>query len=326
MAEKEIVIETTGEVVESVDILDTTGLIEVTQLPVIVERLYQIKETVTDRVESALALECTEDSKKQIKDERAALNKMFKELEEKRKEVKAKVLKPYEDFENLYKECVTNIFKPADTQLRDKIAAVEDDQKEQKRQKALAYFEEYRESLGIDFVSFEDVGLNITLNVTDKKLKTACKDFLDRIKEGLDLIATQEHPEEILVEYKETLNAASAITVVKNRYQRIEEEKQRRAEAEARAKAEAEHQAEIERAIAEASSEDEDEPSFEDHFVAPTANDISELSAPTAEPVTEDTSEKPDVYEVTFTVKGTIDDLRAMKQLFNERGMTYVQL
>lgn len=270
MSEKTI--ETTGEVVEIVEDLDTTGLIEVTQLPIIVERLYQIKDTVTERVDTALALECTEDSKKQVREERAALNRMFKELEEKRKEVKAKVLKPYEEFEALYKECVTNIFKPADVKLRDKIAAVEDEQKKQKRQKALEYFEEYRTALGIDFVSFDDVGLNITLNVSEKKLKEECKAFLDRVMEGLDLIATQEHQEEILVEFKETLNAASAITVVKNRYQRIEEERKRREEAEARAKAEAERQAELDAILAE----EEILPDFEEEaFAAPTAEDIS---------------------------------------------------
>ena len=269
MSEKTI--ETTGEVVEIVDDLDTNGLIEVTQLPIIVERLYQIRDTVTERVEAALSLDCTEDNKQAVKTERSELNKMFKELEDKRKEVKAKVLKPYEDFEALYKECVTNIFKPADTQLRDKIAAVEDEQKRQKRQKALEYFEEYREALGIDFVSFDDVGLNITLNVSEKKLKEECKAFLDRIMEGLELIATQEHQEEILVEFKETLNAASAITVVKNRYQRIEEERKRREEAEARAQAEAERQAELDAILAE----EEILPDFEEAFAAPTAEDIS---------------------------------------------------
>ncbi|MBQ9229217.1 MAG: DUF1351 domain-containing protein [Eubacterium sp.] len=270
MSEK--IIETTGEVVEIVDDLDTTGLIEVKQLPVIVEHLLQIRDMVTERVESALALECTEDNKQAVKAARSDLNKLFKELEDKRKEVKAKVLKPYEDFEAVYKECVTNIFKPADVQLRDKIAAVEDEQKRQKRQKALEYFEEYREALGIDFVSFDDVGLNITLNVSDKKLKEECKTFLDRVMEGLDLIATQEHQEEILVEFKETLNAASAITVVKNRYQRIEEERKRREEAEERKRAEAERQAELDAILAE----EEILPDFEDEaFVAPTAEDIS---------------------------------------------------
>ncbi len=276
------VIETTVEGYENSEVLtdfETEGLIEVTQLPVIVERLYQIRDTVTERVETALALECTEDSKKQVREERAALNRMFKELEEKRKEVKAKVLKPYEDFEALYKECVTNIFKPADTQLRDKIAAVEDEQKRQKRQKALEYFEEYREALGIDFVTFDDVGLDITLNISDKKLKAECKAFLDKVMESLSLIATQEHQEEILVEYKQSLNAAQAITTVSERYKRIEEEKQRRAEAEARRQAEAERQAEIDAVLAEEAAQEES-----NAFSAPTFEDISEPDEPHEEP------------------------------------------
>lgn len=277
------VIETTVEGYENSEVLtdfETEGLIEVTQLPVIVERLYQIRDTVLQKVESALSLECTEENKQLVRTERAALNKLFKELEAKRIEVKNAVLAPYNNFEALYKECVTSIFKPADAQLKEKIEAVELEQKAQKRQVAYEYFEEYRVALGIDFVTFDDVGLNITLNISDKKLKAECKAFLDKVMESLSLIATQEHQEEILVEYKQSLNAAQAITTVSERYKRIEEEKQRRAEAEARRQAEIERQAEIDAVVAEETAAQEEIEAFS----APTAEDISVPDIPQEEP------------------------------------------
>ncbi len=61
-----------------------------------------------------------------------------------------------------------------------------------------------------------------------KSLKERCAAFVDRITEELALIETQEHKEEILVEYKKSLNVAQAITNVSARHRAIEEERQRR--------------------------------------------------------------------------------------------------
>lgn len=58
-----------------------------------------------------------------------------------------------------------------------------------------------------------------------KSLKEQAKAFIDKIVDDLNLIKTQEHKAEILVEYKQTLNVAQAITIVINRFKAIEEEK-----------------------------------------------------------------------------------------------------
>ena len=79
-------------------------IIVVKQLPVIVEQLAQVKETVLQRVQTATSLVCTDETVKEVKKARAELNAEFKAWEEKRKEVKTAVMTPYEKFEADYKE------------------------------------------------------------------------------------------------------------------------------------------------------------------------------------------------------------------------------
>lgn len=75
-------------------------------------------------------------------------------------------------------------------------------------------------------MAYEQVSLNITMSVSLKKLKETIKSNLDKIMDDLKLIATQEHKDEILYEYKRSLNVSVAITSVTERYKAIEEEKQ----------------------------------------------------------------------------------------------------
>jgi hypothetical protein len=206
---------------------NTTDLIVVKQLPEIVERLAAVKANISEKALGVLALECNEETVKTIKGLRADLNRDFAELEERRKFVKAAVLKPYEDFEAVYRDCVTNIFKPADERLKNQIAEVEDCLKEEKKNEVRAYFDEYAQSLNIDFVPFERSGITVTLSASAKKLKEQAKAFIDRIADDLALIDTQAHKAEILVEYKRTLNASLAITSVTERHNAIEAERAR---------------------------------------------------------------------------------------------------
>lgn len=201
------------------------NLIVVKQLPIIEQQLQAIKSEVTAKVETALSLVCTEDTVKEVKAVRAELNKEFKEFEDRRKEVKKSVLSPYEQFESVYKDCITDVFKKADTELKGKIDSVENELKEQETAEVKAYFDEYLQSKGIDFVTFEKANINVTLSASMKSLKEQAKAFIDRICEDLSLIDTQDHKDEILYEYKQSLNVSNSITTVVNRHKAIEEAK-----------------------------------------------------------------------------------------------------
>lgn len=201
------------------------NLIVVKQLPIIEQQLQAIKAEVTAKVEKALSLVCSENAVKEVKAIRAELNKDFKEFEDRRKEVKKAVLSPYEQFESVYKDCITDVFKKADTELKSKIEGVENGLKEQKTSEVKAYFDEYLQSKGIDFVTFENANINVTLSASMKSLKEQAKAFIDRICEDLNLIDTQDHKDEILYEYKQSLNVSNSITTVVNRHKAIEEAK-----------------------------------------------------------------------------------------------------
>lgn len=215
-------------------------LIVIKQLPVIEERLKQIKEDVTTRTEQVLSLVCTEETLQTVKKERASLTKEFKAWEEKRKDVKTAIMSPYEQFEAVYKDCISDVFKDADAQLKTKIDSVESSLKEQKQVAVEAYFAEYMESKNAglcEFVTYEQAHINVTLSASLKSLKEQVKAFIDRICDDLALIETQEHKEEVMFEYKQTLNASAAITTVVNRHKAIEKAKEREAAQQERAAA-----------------------------------------------------------------------------------------
>lgn len=273
-------------------------IIVVKQLPVIVEQLAQVKEQVIQRVELATSLVCTDETVKEVKKARAELNSEFKQWEEKRKEVKTAVMTPYEKFEAVYKDCVSDTYKKADADLKAKIEGVEKELKQKKADEVKEYFNEYLESAGIDFVTFEQAQINVTLSATMKSLKEQAKSFIDKINDDLALIDTQEHKAEIMVEYKKTLNVSAAITGVNARFKAIEDEKRRIEEAEERRAAEEQHIAEITSALPEPEPEPEIIP-----------------------PVEEQPQEK--VYTLRFTVTGTKDKLRELKAFLDNGGYKY---
>jgi len=275
-------------------------IIVVKQLPVIEQQLAQIKEQVAERVSAAMQLVCTEDTVKAVKKARAELNAEFKAWEEKRKEVKTAVMTPYEKFEAVYKDCVSDTYKKADADLKAKIDGVEKELKDKKAAEVKDYFEEYLASKGVDFVSYEQAGINVTLSASLKSLKEQVKNFIDRIVSDLALIETfTDLKAEILVEYKKSLNVSDAITGVKARAKAVQEEQARQeAEAEKRA-AEAQRVEAIKAAIPE----------------APAA-----VEAPTEQTAAPAPEKK---YCIRFTVKGTREQLIALKKFLTEGEYEY---
>ena len=275
-------------------------IIVVKQLPIIVEQLAQIKQQVAERVETVTSLVVTEDTVKEVKKARTELNAEFKQWEEKRKEVKKAVLTPYENFESVYNDCISNSYKTADKLLKQRIDEVENELKAKKAAEVQSYFEEYLASKGIDFVSFAQAGLNVTLSASLKSLKEQAKAYIDRIESDLKLIETfTDLKAEILVEYKKSLNVSDAITGVKARAKAVQEEQARQeAEAEKRA-AEAQRVEAIKAAIPE----------------APAA-----VEAPTEQTAAPAPEQK---FCIRFTVKGTKEQLIALKKFLNEGEYEY---
>lgn len=267
-------------------------IIKIKQLPIIEENLLKIKEEVSKKTNEAISLECTEETVKAVKSARSSLNAEFKEWEAKRKEVKTAIMSPYEKFNAIYEKCIADTYKTADRNLKEKVDAVENALKESRKAELLQFFTEYCESLNVDFVSFERANINITLSVSTKKLKEQVRAFVDKVRDDLALIDTQENKAEILVEYKKTLNVSNAITSVAERLKAVEEEKARQ---------EAWKQKEV--------------------LAQEAENKVDEVSEPVVM-VTPPIIEEP-ILELNFTVRGTRAKLRELKMFLENGGYEY---
>lgn len=275
----------------------SNDVIVVKQLPVIVEQLQTIKDDVTERVNEAMSLVCTEDTVKAVKKRRSELNSEFKTWEEKRKDVKKAVMSPYEQFEAVYKDCITDVFKKADADLKGKIDSVEEELKKEKTAEVKAYFEEYLASKNITMpLTFECANINVTLSASLKSLKEQAKAFIDRVCDDLNLIETQEYKEEIYLEYNGAwfLNVSGAITTVVNRHKAIEEAQKR--EEKRRAKEQATKEA-----------------------VEKVETVVKTLTPPTIveEPI------KEQILTLHFTVKGTKAQLKALKEFLKTNNYDF---
>lgn len=289
-------------------------LIVVRQLPVIEDNLRAFKGQVEQRVRDALALTCTEANYKEIKKVRSELGKEFKLLEDQRKQVKKSILAPYDAFEAVYKDCAGDLFTKADQELKRKIDSVESGIKQERTDEITAFFEEYRESKGIEagFTSFEKSKIPVNMSTSRKKLQEQVMAYLDRIADDLALIATMEHADEILYEYRWSLNVSQAATTVDKRYKALAAERQRKAAAEEAARARAENQVAIEEVLAENRAESVLPPPVAEPTPAPDA-------APTAVPVPP-TEKK---YITTFKVRGTLNQLKELKAFLIEGEYEY---
>ena len=286
------------------------NIITVQQLPVIVyERLESVGQEIDKRI-AALDLDkqlVTEDTKKAVKDTRAMLNKELKDFEEQRKRIKEQIAAPYMDFEKAYNSFIKEKYEKADGILKVKIDEFDKRLKADKEARIRAYFTELCQANNIDFLPFERLCLNIRLNDSDKSLKDIVNTNIDNVVKSLAMIESLNDPDEykadILTDYKQTLDVTTAIRNAQYRKQQREAELQRieaqraaaeqaRLAAEARAKEAAPLQA----------PEEVPTPAIQE-----TPAPLQEVPAPAPQEVT------PDLIVTSFTVQGTMEQLRALK-------------
>ena len=156
-------------------------VIELQQLPIIVERLHSVKADIERRTAEATSLICTEETYKSVKDARAQLTKEFKEYEAQRTAIKSKILEPYNAFEQVYRECVTAPFQQADAELKQKIADVTSGIVAQKTEALMDYYGELVEAADIDWL--DNLTYRPKVNMSDSltSLKKQAKAFVDGI-------------------------------------------------------------------------------------------------------------------------------------------------
>lgn len=230
----------------------------------------------------------SEEDCKDMKKEMASLNKAKDAVKKYRMDIVKKFNEPLDNFVNSAKETEKILTETYDS-LKGQIKKFEDETLSQKTEEVKAYYEEYAQSLHIDFVPFENSGLSVTLSASMKSLKEACKSFLDRVDSDIKLINTLEKDliNEILIEYKKSLNVSNAVITVKDRHKALEEE-QKKQEALSALKAE--------------------ETKVEEK--------VEEVTAPkVVEPVK--------TYTAKFKVEATIDQIKDLKTFMDLKGIKY---
>ena len=234
------------------------------------------------------SLVISEEDCKEMKKEMASLNKAKDAVKKYRMDIVKKFNEPLDNFVNSAKETEKILTETYDS-LKGQIKKFEDETLNQKKEEVKSYYDEYASSLHIDFVPFENSGLSITLSASIKSLKEASKSFLDRIDSDIKLINTLEKDliNEILIEYKKSLNVSNAVITVKERHKALEEE-QKKQEALTALKAE-------EKKIEEK---------------------VEEVTAPkVVEPVK--------TYTAKFKVEATIDQIKDLKTFMDLKGIKY---
>lgn len=289
------------------------SLIVVQQLPIIKEQLHSIKAQAQESVKEALSLACTEETLKVVKERRAALNRDRKDLDARRMAVKKQIMQPFEDFDEVYKECVTDVYGPADEALKGKITDVEAGLKADKEKKVKDYFAEMVKASGVEWVTYEDVGVAVTLTASLKSLKAKVKEYVEKVAADVACINGMENAPEIMAEYKLCGSLAVAINSVSQRKDRIareEAERKQRLEAQLRAQ-------EAEKAVLDVAEEELQAPQV--MGMEPPVMDEPEAEESKQESSNQTLKAKFSFMGRTFLVCGEVEKLRKTKAFINSK-------
>lgn len=201
------------------------------QKPIIEHQLSLVGASVTERI-AALNLGnliATIDTIQTLRDTRATLRKEHAEYEGQRKKIHTAVSEPYAEFKKLYEAEISTKYSEADKTLGSTISKYELKLKADRATELEQYFNECAVAYEIDFIKFSQMNMTISaaqaFSMKSQKKKVVA--WIDKIQEDLNLIETQEHKAEILVEYKKDLQCSRAITSVVERKAKEKEEADR---------------------------------------------------------------------------------------------------
>ena len=267
--------------------IDINDIVRIEQMPIVFEQLEKIGSLIEESTKDLDKLECTEENKQEVKKRRTEINNTLKVLEDKRKEIKTKLLDPYNVFNEKYEnECKTKL-ENASNLLKEKIDVIENQQLAEKESELREFAEQHCKANNVH-IDFERIGLNITLSASIKSLKEQALEFINKVVGELKLIDMEEYRDEILYEYNQTLDFADSKTKVIERHKQLEELKQKAATME--------------------------EMKLEEEKVVEKVEEVI-----TPKEIIEDT----EVIKVSFTLTGTKEKIKKIKDLIIELGVEY---
>lgn len=274
--------------------LNINEIVVIEQLPQLFYKLEKVGEYLDKELEKVKKLDVSEESKQETKKIRTNVNSILEQFEEKRKEVKAKCLEEYNLFEEKYNQEVKAKLKLASAELTSKIDDIENKQIEKKKNKVFEFIKEHIIANHLENVITEtDVkeyaGLKINLSTTEKSLKDNSLAFIEKVSNEVKLIELEEIPSNLLYEYKQNgFDLTKAKLTLIERQKQIEELAKQREEVKEVVKEEIK----VEKVV-------------------------KTITAP------REVKEPEEILECQFKVKGTMAQIKAIKNYLNELGVSY---
>ena len=269
--------------------ININEIVKIEQMPKVFSQLEIIGKYIDEQIKDIDILECTEENKQEVKKRRTEINNTLKLLDDKRKEIKTTLLQPYEVFNEKYEQECKNKLLSASEILKTKVDVIEQEQLKEKQDELELFAKQHFEFNDIDdIVKFEDIGLNITLSSSMKSLKDQITTFCEKIVNDLKLIDLEEYKNEILVEYKTNHNFAQSKIDVMFRHQQLEAMQKRDEE------------------ILKMKIEEQK-----------VAEKVEEITMP------KEVIEDDELIKVSFTLTGTKEQIKKVKDLIVELGIEY---
>ena len=259
----------------------------------------ELKAAIAEKVKDYKTIAYTEDSLKDMKADRADLNKLKKAFEDERKRVKKICMEPYTKFEQQVKEITALIDEPIgliDSQIKE----LDERRKAAKREEIEELFTSigFQSFVKLDMI-WDEKWLNAT--VTLPKIEEQMKSRMYQI--GTDVVTISKLPEfkfEAMEVYRKTLDMNQAI----QEGQRLADIQKRKLEAE-RMEAERKAREAEEAAKQQTAAEQKEEPAAE--------KETASGSVPEEEAVSIPEEEEP-VFQLDFRVWGTREQIMALRE------------
>lgn len=198
----------------------------------------------------------TEDSVAESKKDIATLRKLYKNLDDARKQVKERYMEPYQEFEKQIRESLEKIQEPI-AELDEQVKEFERQRKEEKKQKIEQFFEELAGDMK-EYLSLEKIYDKKWENKTTSymAIREDIKQVVDSCRMAVGTIQSMnsEAVEEALKRYKLDMSLTNAISfinayearkaqILQKEKERLEAEQKRREEQEAKRREEEQRKA-----------------------------------------------------------------------------------
>ena len=291
------------------------------QMPDKIEFNYEeMKAEFSKKLVHYNTLVVTEDSIRDAKADKAALNKLKEAIETRRKEIKKTYLLPYENLEKQCKELVAMIDAPVKS-IDGQIAVFDQKLQDEKWKQISEYYNTEVKELK-DLVPLEKIVSSKWKNKGEslESVNNGIGDTLERIRGELETISTlhSEFEQQIKDVYLNDFNLSKALMEQKRleeRQKQLEEMERQKEERRKQAEeAERKRQEEQQRAAQNVS-----EPVIEAKKESPVQAVTEDTPATPTAPITPITPK----YSATFKVTGTQTQLQALKAFMKKYNINY---